>query len=160
MTDKVIDVIVEIPYKDILKCEWDEKAGRMRVDRPMPVTMTYPGNYGFIPNTISGDSDPVDVLIVNNYMIRQNCIIACRVIGALITTDEKGRDEKVLAVPVCDNGYSKINEYTDLDTYMLDTIKHFFSHYKDIDRNNGKWVKVEDYVSSSDTMKLIDNYRT
>ena len=152
-----VDVIVEIPYGDKVKYEWDEQENRLRVDRRITTCMTYPGNYGFIPNTISGDEDPVDVLIVNKYSLRPNCIVKCRVVGALLTEDEKGIDEKIIAVPVCDKQYKEIMEYTDLDKEVTDSIRHFFTHYKDIDDN--KWVKVVDYISSAETVKLIQKYR-
>lgn len=148
-----IDVIVEIPFGCKVKYEWDNNTGRMRVDRRMPPTMTYPGNYGFIDNTISGDGDPIDVLIINSYKFYQNTIVECRVLGALITSDEKGKDEKIIAVPVCDNMFKEKN-VSDLPEYTLDSIKHFFTHYKDIDAN--KWVKVENFVDCEHALKLID----
>jgi inorganic pyrophosphatase len=152
-----IDVIVEIPFGCRVKYEWDEESKRMRVDRNMTTTMTYPGNYGFIDKTISGDNDPTDVLIVNNYPFIQNTIVTCRVIGALLTTDEKGEDEKIIAVPVCDSRYNE-NNYTDLPSENIESIKHFFTHYKDIDAKQGKdkWVKVKDYVDAEKALKLIE----
>jgi inorganic pyrophosphatase len=136
-----IDVIVEIPFGCRVKYEWDEESKRMRVDRNMTTTMTYPGNYGFIDKTISGDNDPTDVLIVNNYPFIQNTIVTCRVIGALLTTDEKGEDEKIIAVPVCDSRYNE-NNYTDLPS--------------DAKQGKDKWVKVKDYVDAEKALKLIE----
>ena len=151
-----MDVIVEIPFGCQLKYEWDKDAGRMRLDRLMTKSMTYPGNYGFIDNTISGDGDPIDVLIVNTYPFYQGSIVQCRVIGALLTTDEKGNDEKIIAVPVCDKNLSQ-TRYTELPLEILKSVELFFTHYKDIDIN--KWVLVNGYVDRDEAMTLIETAR-
>lgn len=150
-----IDVIVEIPQGEKVKYEWDPQTQRMRGDRIMTTSMTYPGNYGFIDNTISGDGDPIDVLIPVDYKLQIGTIHRCRVIGALLTEDEKGRDEKIIAVPVYDVRLTDVNECTDLPPDLTSTIEHFFKHYKDNEKARGKWVNVEKYVTQDEAWDRI-----
>ena len=114
----------------------------MRCDRLLSTSMLYPGNYGYVPRTLSGDDDPLDILLVCDYSIYPGTVISVKVIGVLLTTDEKGADEKLIAVPAyeVDQSYEDINNYSDLCKSMTKRIYHFFEHYKDIDAN--KWVKV------------------
>ena len=140
-----IDMIVEIPYNSKIKYEFDDKCQKIRVDRILNTSMLYPGNYGYIPKTLSGDGDPLDVLLITEYPILPGSIIKVRIIGVLCTTDEKGNDEKIIAVPTSevDSNYENIHNLNDLSSITLKKIKHFFNHYKDNDQN--KWVKVKQF---------------
>jgi inorganic pyrophosphatase len=104
--------------------------------------MRYPGNYGFIPHTLSGDGDPCDVIVANTRAIIPGAVISCRVVGVLLMEDESGEDEKLLAVPSkrLTQRYDSVNDYTDLPSISLQQIEHFFAHYKDLEP--GKWVKI------------------
>ncbi len=139
-----INVIIEIPaMSEPVKYEFDKDNGLLMVDRFMATCMQYPANYGFVPQTLSEDGDPVDVLVVTPVPLRHGCLIRCRPIGVLKMTDESGVDAKVLAVPVdklCQL-YHDVKELADLPNLLIRQIEHFFSHYKDLEK--GKWVKLE-----------------
>jgi inorganic pyrophosphatase len=139
-----INVIVEVPVGgEPIKYEMDKDAGTLVVDRFLYTSMRYPGNYGFIPHTLSEDGDPCDVLIANQRGIVPGAIIAVRPVGVLLMSDEAGVDEKIIAVPVqkLTRRYDKVHNYTDLPEISLKQIEHFFSHYKDLE--DGKWVKLD-----------------
>jgi len=146
-----INVIIEVPLGgQPIKYEMDKEAGCLVVDRFLYTPMTYPGNYGFVPHTLSDDGDPIDVLICNTRPLFPGCVINCRPIGVLVMEDNKGVDEKIIAVPSPDltQRYSKVFEYSDLPE-----IEHFFEHYKDLEP--GKWVKIGDWGGSEKARKLI-----
>ena len=151
------NVIIEIPMNDNpVKYELDKESGAILVDRFMQVSMFYPCNYGFIPNTLSGDRDPVDVLVLSNYPIIPSAIVKCRPIGVLMMEDESGLDEKIIAVPVSkvDISFDNIRNITDVAGNVKDRIKHFFEHYKDLDKD--KWVKVLEWGDIEIAKKLIE----
>jgi inorganic pyrophosphatase len=137
-----LDMIVEIPFNSSVKYEFDKDLNKMRCDRLLTTSMLYPGNYGYIPNTMSGDKDPIDVLLVCDYAIYPGTVVNVKVVGVLLTTDEKGEDEKLIAVPSnsVDPSFADINTLDDLGSMMTKRILHFFEHYKDIDEN--KWVEI------------------
>jgi inorganic pyrophosphatase len=138
-----INVIVEVPVGgEPIKYEMDKHAGTLVVDRFLYTSMRYPGNYGFVPHTLSGDGDPVDVLIANQRAIVPGAIIAVRPIGVLRMQDEAGIDEKIIAVPVSrlTRRYDQVTDYTNLPEITIKQIQHFFEHYKDLE--DGKWVKL------------------
>ena len=138
-----VNVIVEVPVGgEPIKYEMDKHAGTLVVDRFLYTSMRYPGNYGFIPHTLSGDGDPVDVLIANQRAIVPGAIIAVRPLGVLRMQDEAGIDEKILAVPVSrlTRRYDQIADYTQLPEITIKQIQHFFEHYKDLEES--KWVKL------------------
>src|SRR5689334_5118237 len=138
-----VNVLIEVPVGgEPIKYELDKEAGTLVVDRFLYTSMRYPGNYGFIPHTLSDDGDPCDVLIANQRGIVPGAIIAVRPVGVLRMQDEAGGDEKILAVPVSrlTRRYEKVIHYTDLPDITLKQIEHFFEHYKDLE--TGKWVKV------------------
>lgn len=151
-----IDMIVEVPYRSFVKYEFDEKINSIRCDRILNTSMTYPGNYGYIPNTLSGDGDPLDILMLSDYQIYPGTTIRVKIIGVLITEDEKGQDEKILAVPgnKVDPNYREINDLDDLSGFQLKKIRHFFEHYKDIDES--KWVKVQDFKNAKEAFKIYE----
>ena len=151
------NVIIEIPMNDNpVKYELDKESGAIFVDRFMQVSMFYPCNYGFIPNTLSGDGDPVDVLVLSNYPIIPSAIVKCRPIGVLMMEDESGLDEKIIAVPVSkvDISFDNIRNITDVSGIVKNRIKHFFEHYKDLDKD--KWVKVLEWSDIEIAKKLIE----
>lgn len=137
-----INVIVEIPQGGYpVKYEMDKASGAMFVDRFLHTSMIYPGNYGFIPHTLSGDGDPCDVMVLGQLPVIPGAVIRSRPVGVLFMEDQAGMDEKILAVPVDDLHpyYKDISSYEDLPEILCDQISHFFQHYKDLER--GKWVK-------------------
>jgi inorganic pyrophosphatase len=151
-----INVLVEIPQGGVpVKYELDKVSGALFVNRFLHTAMYYPANYGFIPNTLSEDGDPCDVLALSQVPVAPSAVIRCRPVGALLMEDENGIDEKILAVPVDElNPYfDGIANYTDLPKIMLDQIDHFFRHYKDLEK--GKWVKVGGWVDREAAGKLI-----
>jgi len=138
-----INVLIEVPVGgEPIKYEMDKKAGVLVVDRFLYTPMRYPGNYGFIPNTLSGDGDPCDVIVANTRAVVPGAVMNCRPIGVLMMEDEAGEDEKILAVPSSrlTTRYDHVHEHTDLPKITLEQIVHFFTHYKDLEP--GKWVKL------------------
>lgn len=151
-----INVVIEVPqHGDPIKYELDKDSGAIFVDRFMHTAMHYPCNYGFVPNTLSDDGDPVDVLVVSSFALIPGCVIPCRPVGVLQMEDEAGMDAKVLAVPVSKLKpvYDGVQEPGDLPAFLLDQIKHFFEHYKDLEKN--KWVKVTGWGDSAAAKKEI-----
>lgn len=150
------NVVIEIPmHSDPIKYEVDKESGAIFVDRFMSTSMHYPCNYGYIPHTIAGDGDPVDVLVMSQFALPPGVVVRCRPIGMLKMTDEAGVDAKLLAVPVdklC-GLYKGVKKPEDLQPLLLAQISHFFEHYKDLE--NGKWVKVEGWVGIDDARAEI-----
>jgi len=152
-----INVIIEIPMNsNPIKYEFDKESAAIFVDRFINTAMFYPCNYGFIPHTLSGDGDPIDVLVVSNYPVIPNCVIRSRVIGVLLMEDESGLDEKIIAVPVSklDKTFDSINNIDDLNQALKERIIHFFEHYKDLEK--GKWVKVKGFEGINKAQILIE----
>jgi inorganic pyrophosphatase len=140
---EAFNVIIEIPMNgDPIKYEVDKASGCVFVDRFMNTAMHYPTNYGYVPKTIAGDGDPVDVLVITPVPLPPGVVVPCRALGILKMEDEGGVDGKVIAVPTAKilPLYGKIESLEDLPEIQLLQIKHFFEHYKDLDA--GKWVKV------------------
>jgi len=151
-----VNVVVEVPVGgEPIKYEMDKAAGTLVVDRFLYTAMRYPGNYGFIPHTLSDDGDPCDVLIANQRGIVPGAVIAVRPVGVLRMQDEAGGDEKIIAVPVprLTRRYEKVLSYTDLPDITLKQIEHFFQHYKDLESN--KWVKVLGWGGAEEAKSLI-----
>jgi inorganic pyrophosphatase len=153
---KEINVIVEVPVGgEPIKYEMDKEAGTLVVDRFLYTSMRYPGNYGFIPHTLSDDGDPVDVLIANQRAIIPGAVMACKPVGVLKMQDEAGHDEKIVAVPVprLTRRYENVQNYLDLPDITIKQIEHFFEHYKDLE--TGKWVKVTGWGNAIEAEQLI-----
>ena len=151
-----VNVIIEVPVGgEPIKYEMDKEAGTLVVDRFLYTAMRYPGNYGFIPHTLSGDGDPIDVLVCNTRALVPGCVINVRPIGVLIMEDNAGQDEKVVAVPApqLTMRYEKVFNYTDLPQITLDQVTHFFTHYKDLEP--GKWVKIDGWYDADHAKKMI-----
>ena len=153
---KEVNVIVEVPVGgEPIKYEMDKEAGTLVVDRFLYTSMRYPGNYGFIPHTLSDDGDPVDVLIANQRAIIPGAVVACKPVGVLRMNDEAGGDEKIVAVPVprLTRRYENVQNYLDLPDITIKQIEHFFEHYKDLE--TGKWVKVTRWGNAIEAEQLI-----
>ena len=151
-----VNVIVEVPVGgEPIKYEMDKEAGTLAVDRFLHTSMRYPGNYGFIPHTLSGDGDPIDVLVANQRGIVPGAIMAVRPIGIFLMQDEAGVDEKILAVPTTrlTRRYDQVRNYTDLPDITVKQIEHFFAHYKDLEPN--KWVKIIRWGDAAEARTLV-----
>lgn len=150
-------VQVEIPYGQNVKYEIDHHKNQLICDRFLYGPFAYPFNYGYILNTLGGDGDPLDAVVICNRMLLPTCLIECRIVGALITSDEKGMDEKILLVPdtKVDPYNESIKNYTDLDNHTLNEIRYFFEHYKDLEK--GKFIKVEHFVDYEKANKIYEN---
>ena len=151
-----VNVIIEVPIGgEPIKYELDKAAGTLVVDRFLHTPMRYPGNYGFVPHTLSEDGDPIDVLVVNTRPIVPGAVMNVRPVGVLKMQDEAGGDEKVVAVPVpkLTKRYEHVHEYTDLPEITLQQMRHFFEHYKDLEP--GKWVKVLGWGDAAEAKKMI-----
>ncbi|WP_310565016.1 inorganic diphosphatase [Hydrogenophaga sp.] len=153
---EAFNVIIEIPMNaDPIKYEVDKETGAIFVDRFMSTAMHYPTNYGYVPKTLSGDGDPVDVLVITPVPLIPGVVVPCRAIGILKMTDEAGEDGKVLAVPTDKilSLYSRWQKPDDLNPMRLKAIEHFFEHYKDLEP--GKWVKVQGWEGKDSAHKEI-----
>jgi inorganic pyrophosphatase len=151
-----VNVIIEVPIGgEPIKYEMDKAAGTLVVDRFLHTPMRYPGNYGFVPHTLSDDGDPIDVLVANTRPIVPGAVINVRPIGVLKMDDEAGGDEKIIAVPVpkLTKRYEHVINYTDMPEITRQQIQHFFEHYKDLEP--GKWVKVLGWGDAQEAKRLI-----
>jgi inorganic pyrophosphatase len=151
-----VNVIVEVPIGgEPIKYEWNKAAGALVVDRFLHTAMRYPGNYGFVPHTLSDDGDPIDVLVANTRSIFPGALINVRPIGVLKMEDDGGGDEKIIAVPTpkLTMRYAEVKNYTDMPSITLQQIQHFFEHYKDLEA--GKWVKLIGWGDADEARRLI-----
>ncbi len=151
-----VNVIIEVGIGgEPIKYEMDKDSGALFVDRFLYTPMRYPGNYGFVPHTLSDDGDPIDVLVCNTRPIVPGAVINVRPVGVLRMEDDGGMDEKIIAVPTpkLTQRYAHVKTYTDLPKITLDQIQHFFEHYKDLEP--GKWVKVQGWGGADEAQKLI-----
>ena len=152
------NVVIEIPmHADPIKYEVDKATGALFVDRFVSTSMHYPCNYGYIPQTLSDDGDPVDVLVITPFALMPGVVVRCRTIGILKMTDEAGGDTKLLAVPIdkLTPLYRHIETVRDLPELTTSQITHFFQHYKDLEP--GKWVKLEGWGSPEEAKEEIRN---
>ena len=155
-----VNVIIEVPIGgEPIKYELDKASGALIVDRFLYTPMRYPGNYGFIPHTLSDDGDPCDVLIANARPITPGAVMSVRPVGVLLMEDEAGGDEKIVAVPgpKITKKFDRIHSCSDLPEITLKQIEHFFEHYKDLEP--GKWVKVVRWGGPEDAYRLIEEGR-
>jgi inorganic pyrophosphatase len=157
----IVYAFIEIPMGSNIKYEMDHKTGVLFVDRFLHTAFIYPFNYGIIPQTWYYDGDPMDIMVLSRLKLVPGCVIASRPIGFVRMTDEAGIDSKVLAVPVQDPYFDKQKDISDVSSGILDEIKHFFEHYKDLEE--GKWVKVEGWegakVAEEEILESIKLYR-
>jgi inorganic pyrophosphatase len=153
-----VNVVVEVPVGgEPIKYEMHKPSGALVVDRFLYTAMRYPGNYGFIPHTLSEDGDPCDVIIANQRGVVPGAVVAVRPVGVLKMSDEAGGDEKIVAVPVprLTRRYENVHEYTDLPEITRQQIQHFFEHYKDLE--DGKWVKVLGWGDAAEARRFISD---
>jgi inorganic pyrophosphatase len=151
-----INVLIEVSVGgEPIKYELDKASGTLWIDRFLYTPMRYPGNYGFVPHTLSEDGDPIDVLVCNTRTILPGSVINCRPVGVLVMEDESGGDEKILAVPSpkISQRYEKIQNYTDMPSISLKQIEHFFTHYKDLEPN--KWAKISNWGDAAAAQQRI-----
>ena len=151
-----VNVVIEVAIGgEPIKYELDKASGTLVVDRFLYTPMRYPGNYGFVPHTLSDDGDPIDVLVANTRPIVPGAVINVRPVGVLKMVDDSGTDEKILAVPSprLTQRYVNVHNYTDLPQITLDQVRHFFEHYKDLEP--GKWVKVDGWDGRAKAEVLV-----
>ncbi len=151
-----VNVVIEVPIGgEPIKYEMHKASGALMVDRFLYTAMRYPGNYGFIPHTLSGDGDPCDVLIANTRAITPGAIMSVRIVGVMLMTDEHGDDEKLIGVPGprLTPRYDHVQSYTDLPEIAVSQIEHFFSHYKDLEP--GKWVKIARWGDAGEARRMV-----
>jgi inorganic pyrophosphatase len=151
-----VNAVIEVSIGgEPIKYELDKRAGTLVVDRFLYTPMRYPGNYGFVPHTLSEDGDPIDVLVANTRPIVPGAVINVRPIGVFKMEDDSGGDEKIIAVPMpkLTKRYAHVSNYTDLPEITLQQIEHFFSHYKDLEPE--KWVKVIGWADAAEARRLI-----
>jgi len=151
-----VNVIIEVPIGgEPIKYEMDKASGALFVDRFLYTAMRYPGNYGFIPHTLSDDGDPCDVIVGNTRAVVPGAVMNCRIVGVLLMEDEAGGDEKLIAVPSpkLTPRYAEVQNYMDLPDITLKQIRHFFEHYKDLEP--GKWVKVKAWGDAAAARQIV-----
>lgn len=151
-----INVVIEIPmHSDPVKYEVDKETGVLMVDRFNAAPMHYPINYGYVPNTLGGDGDPIDVLLVTPFAPVPGVVVAARPIGVLNMVDDGGDDQKILAVPVdaLTIAYKNVQSHADLPPLLVQQIEHFFAHYKDLEQ--GKWVKLNGWQDAVAAKQII-----
>ena len=156
-----INVIIEIPLRgDPIKYEVDKDSGELFVDRMLGTAMHYPCNYGYIPHTLCGDGDPVDVMVVMPLAVVSGAVIRCRPVGILKMTDDGGEDAKLIAVPHSKITplYKDVHDIDDLPDLLKQQIAHFFQHYKDLEP--GKWVKIEGWGNADAARREIAEAKT
>lgn len=152
-----VNVVIEVPIGgEPIKYELEKASGALFVDRFLYTPMRYPGNYGFIPHTKSGDGDACDVIIANTRAIVPGAVMPVRPVGVLLMEDNAGPDEKIVAVPThaLTTRYDHVKNYQDLPDILVKQIEHFFSHYKDLEP--GKWVKINGWGNASEARKMIE----
>jgi inorganic pyrophosphatase len=152
-----VNVVVEIPRGSNIKYEIDREIGILTVDRKLSTSMFYPGNYGFIPQTLAGDGDAEDVLILGEVSILPTAVINTRPIGVLITQDQKGEDPKIIVVPSShvDQTLSEVKDIRDISPNLRSVIEHFFMHHKELEE--GKFVKIIEWKSKTHALEMISN---
>jgi inorganic pyrophosphatase len=154
--NNVVDALIEIPYGSRNKYEVDKTTGRIRLDRVLYSAMAYPGEYGYIENTLAPDGDPLDILLISSEPTVPGCIVPARVLGYLATVDRGMEDYKLIAVVDCDPRYSHIQKLEDLSPFLLEEISNFFQNYKVLQNMQ---VDVGEYYSLDATMRIVDECR-
>ena len=152
----LVDAFVEIPKGSQNKYEFDVKKGHFVLDRVLYGSVHYPGEYGFIPNTIAEDGDPLDILVLSNVPTFPGCMVKARVLGALEMVDDKGRDVKILAALDNDPRYDELQTLKDVPHHILKEIEHFFQIYKQLE---GKETAVDGWRDLDFALKVIEESR-
>ncbi len=149
-----ITVIIELPRGSQNKYEMDHESGRIKLDRHLIVSMGYPAEYGFIPDTLAGDGDPLDVIVLTEYPTFPGCAIDVKILGMCVMADENGEDAKLICVPSYDTKWADTNDISEVPAEILDRIHHFFTVYKDLDV--AKWTNVESYLGRKEALIELD----
>lgn len=157
MEETKVTIIIEIPKNSNVKYEYDHETQKLICDRILHTAMIYFFNYGYIENTISGDGDPLDAVVLCDASLYPKCHIDCKPIGVINTTDEKGDDPKIILVPVAsvDPDSEYIDDIKDLKEPLIKKLKHFFENYKTTEK--GKWVKVSNILGKEEALKIIND---
>jgi inorganic pyrophosphatase len=155
LSPEELNVFIEIAQGSSVKYELDKESGLLKVDRFIHSAMVYPFNYGFVPGTMTDDGDPLDVAVLSAQPVIPGSILPARPIGLLDMEDESGMDIKIIAVPTkaVDPWYAEIEDIENLDKHTLSEIKHFFSHYKELE--SGKWVKIRHFGGREEALEAI-----
>lgn len=152
MEHNYVEAFVEIPKGSSNKYEYDQERKVLVLDRPLFSPMFYPADYGFVPDTLADDGDPLDIMVLMANPTFPGCLIGCRVIGMFLMSDEKGHDEKIIAVPVSDPRYAEIQEVDDMGPHLKLEFEHFFSQYKQLE---GKKVTVEGWAGRKQALEAL-----
>jgi inorganic pyrophosphatase len=152
----IVDAFIEIPTGSQNKYEFDKETGKFKLDRVLFSPFHYPTEYGYIENTLAEDGDPLDVLVLTSFPTFPGCVIETRVIGVLIMTDDKGKDEKLLGVPTEDPRFRHVHTLEDVAPHVLDEIAHFFSVYKDLEK---KKVTIDGWEGLETASRLLEEAR-
>ncbi|XOD68840.1 MAG: inorganic diphosphatase [Flavobacteriales bacterium AspAUS03] len=153
MKNTIFDVLIEIPRGSRNKYEFDKEKGKIRLDRVLYSPMTYPADYGYIPNTLALDGDPLDALVLLTTPTIPGCLIEVKPIGIFLMADDKGRDEKILCVPVADPNYNHLNDIDQVSSHTYREIEHFFRVYKDLE---SKKVMIDGWKDAAEAIKIYD----
>jgi inorganic pyrophosphatase len=151
---EIINVIIEVPRNSSNKYEYDKEHGVIKLDRVLYASMSYPGDYGFIPSTLGGDGDPLDVVILSTHPFHVGVMVEARVVGVLVMRDDKGEDEKILAVPANDPRWDDRVQLEDVQQHRLAEIEHFFAEYKTLE---GKKVETRGWRNKAEAMQIISD---
>ncbi|AEB10817.1 inorganic diphosphatase [Marinithermus hydrothermalis] len=151
----VVHMVIEVPKGSANKYEFDEATGMVKLDRVLPSAQFYPGDYGFIPQTLAEDGDPLDGIVLSTYPLLPGVLVEVRVVGLIEMEDEKGPDSKVLAVVAEDPRFNEIQDLEQVPQATRTEIAHFFETYKDLERHKGKWVKVTGWKGRADALAEI-----
>ena len=149
---EIVNVIIEVPRNSSNKYEYDKEYGVIKLDRVLYASMSYPGDYGFIPSTLGGDGDPLDVILLSTHPFHVGVMVEARVVGVLVMRDDKGEDEKILAVPANDPRWDDRVTLADVQQHRLAEIEHFFAEYKTLE---GKAVETRGWRDKPEAMKII-----
>lgn len=153
MNNRIVEAMVEIPTGSQNKYEYDKERKMLKLDRVLYSSVHYPTEYGYIPDTLAHDGDPLDILIYTTSPTFPGCLIDSRVIGVLIMTDDKGLDEKILAVPSDDPRFTEITSLEDMPQHILKEIEHFFEVYKNLEN---KHVSIEGWRGVEKALEIIE----
>lgn len=158
---EILNVVIEVPANSANKYEYDKDLGVFRLDRVLYAAMSYPGDYGFVPSTLAGDGDPLDVIIRSTHPFDPGVLVEARVIGMLDMTDDKGPDAKILAVPCTDPRFDDIHDLSDMPSHILAEVEHFFAEYKTLEGKqvmSGGWRGRD--VAFTVILESIERWKT
>ena len=150
---EIVNVVIEVPRNTSNKYEYDKELGVIKLDRVLYASMSYPGDYGFIPSTLGGDGDPLDVVLLSTHPFQVGVVVEARVVGMLVMSDDKGEDEKILAVPARDPRWDDRVVLEDIQSHRLAEIEHFFMEYKTLE---GKKVETQGWRDKATAMREIE----